>query len=767
MYELIFKILNMSITASLIAVAVILLRLLLKKTPRWISYALWSVVLFRLICPVSFSSPVSLLGGVGAPAASGGVVSYIPENIVHAEYPQVDLILPGVSEAVNDTLPQGDEQLAADPLEAPAAAAAVIWLLGVYGLLSYGLVSYVLLRRRLSDATLLEDGVFETDAVTCPFVCGILKPRIYLPVGLPEAERGYVLLHERTHICRRDYLIKPLAFLGLAVHWFNPLMWLSFRLMCRDMETSCDERAARALEPEGRAGYSAALLRLASKRSALPGGPLAFGESGVKARVRHILNYKKPAFWLAAAALAAVIAASVFLLANPAGRPGGVLYKDGYSQAVGGGTDYAGIDLSMRALKLDASPTILTVTWRNGSDYDIFFGEHYMIYRSENGRWVSCAAEDDVIFHDVAFDLAPGGSTVKNYYNYSFDLSRTGTYRLETYFYFKKDVPVTEEERQKVWLDFRITEGAPPSAALEPGVYAAEEVLYLSSLNSSHQSDESGRILPSLLYVIDGSGFRIADSETLEERLGYSGLSWQGEAVDLEEWYAMFSPGAPDIGGYASRMEYDTGGAFRLYQMDGEIWLAELNGDTLRTLYTLKKTDISVSDIVGRTGPSIPDNGTLRVDSPDGTYRAEAYGTNKGVTAAGLYPYEGLRVVRNSDDAVLWRGSGYYEAEFLWSGDSRYVAVYGEARTYGTCFVVDARTGNAVELPGLTSVAEHLDAGAQPDGGRPDPYFRALEWQDDTTLRVSYRWTSAEGKDVSGSYTFNIATGDILVTASQ
>ncbi|MEA4933843.1 MAG: M56 family metallopeptidase, partial [Lawsonibacter sp.] len=242
MYELVFKILNMSITATFMALAVIFLRLLLRRAPKWISYALWGVVLFRLVCPFSFSSEFSLLGGIGAPSAESGVVSYIPENLVHTATPQVNMIFPGVNETINSSLPQGEEQLVADPLEAPAAMATCLWLLGVAAMLVYSVTSYVLLKRRLSDATLLEGNVFETDAITSPFVCGLIKPRIYLPVGLPVPERGYVLLHERTHIRRRDYLVKPLAFLALSTHWFNPVMWLSFRLMCRDMEMSCDER---------------------------------------------------------------------------------------------------------------------------------------------------------------------------------------------------------------------------------------------------------------------------------------------------------------------------------------------------------------------------------------------------------------------------------------------------------------------------------------------------------------------------------------------
>ncbi|HWR60881.1 MAG TPA: hypothetical protein VN580_04680 [Clostridia bacterium] len=175
-----------------------------------------------------------------------------------------------------------------------------------------------------------------------------------------------------------------------------------------------------------------------------------------------------------------------------------------------------------------------------------------------------------------------------------------------------------------------------------------------------------------------------------------------------------------------------------------------------------------VTDSVSRKGPDIPENETLRVDSPDGTYRAEAYGTTKGITAAGLYPYEGLRVIRNSNETTVWNGDGYYKAEFLWSGDSRYVAVYREARIYGECFVVDADTGKVIELPDIDNLSEHMDAPAQPAANRPDPLFRAVEWVDGTTIRVNYRWTAQEGaKEVSGTYDCNIISGDVLANTFQ
>ncbi|MEA4954786.1 MAG: DUF5301 domain-containing protein [Pseudoflavonifractor sp.] len=600
MYELVFKILNMSITATFMALAVIFLRLLLRRAPKWISYALWGVVLFRLICPVSFSSEFSLLGGIGAPSAESGVVSYIPENLVHTAVPQVNMVFPGVNETIHSSLPQGEEQLVADPSEAPAAGATCLWLMGVATMLVYSVASYVLLKRRLSDATLLEGNVFETDAITSPFVCGLIKPRIYLPVDLPAPERGYVLLHERTHIRRRDYLVKPLAFLALSMHWFNPVMWLSFRLMCRDMEMSCDERVARELDPAGRSGYSAALARLATGRLILAGSPLAFGESGAKGRIKNILNYKKPTFWVVAAVVITCAAATVLLLANPA-----------------------------KTLDLPEATAILSTDMEQ-------FNEHE--------------------------SLGP--------------------------------VNITDSGDMETVLS---------------ALSGARKTLRQSVNDYSIQSN----------YLV----IRLNLSEEQRTLCLYA----EGNTYYIEE---------PYVGVYKS------------------------NRDTSVAIYKIYNTAL--------TDASIPENETLCVDSPNGAYAAEAYGTDTGITAAGRYPYEGLRVIRTSDGTTVWNGDGYYSAEFIWSGDSKYVAVYGEARTWGECFIVDAQTGQVIKLPDINIVSAQLDPESRPADNRPDPIFKAVEWGNDTAICVDYRWKAKEGeKIVSGTYEYDIVSGNIVSNTSK
>lgn len=307
-YTLLPKILNMSLTAGIVIVLVLLARIPLKKAPKIFSYALWAVVLFRLVCPVSFSSEFSLLGVFHAPGVINGSISYIPADIVPMEYPQAELPLPIISEVINDNLPQGEEQAAADPLEWQMAAAAALWLAGVAAMLIYSAVTLALLRRKLIGSVRLRENIYLADHIATPFVIGVIRPKIYLPSYLAEQEQSYIILHEQTHIRRFDHIFKMIAFLVLAVHWFNPLVWVAFAYCVKDMEMSCDERVLKEMGGEIKQAYSRSLLSLAAGRRLINGSPLAFGEGNIKDRIKNVMNFKKPG--------ARVMVVSVLLVAS-------------------------------------------------------------------------------------------------------------------------------------------------------------------------------------------------------------------------------------------------------------------------------------------------------------------------------------------------------------------------------------------------------------------------------------------------------------------
>ncbi len=320
-YTFLPKILNMSLTASVAIIFVLLLRLLLKKAPKVISYALWAVVLIRLLCPVSIESGLSLFGLFDTPTVDmtehSSAVEYIPSNIVHTEFPEVVLPVPGVGEAITEVLPQGEEQLRADPLEGPIFIATYVWWGGMLVMAIYGIVTYLRLRRKLITASPLRDNIYLADDIDSPFVMGLFRPKIYLPSAMEEREQSYILLHEQHHIRRLDHVVKALAFVALCIHWFNPLVWLAFILSGKDMEMSCDEAVVRKLGTQIRADYTASLLSLATGKRIIAGMPLAFGEGNTKGRIRNLAKWKKPAVWVVIVAVIVCIILAVCLLTNP------------------------------------------------------------------------------------------------------------------------------------------------------------------------------------------------------------------------------------------------------------------------------------------------------------------------------------------------------------------------------------------------------------------------------------------------------------------
>lgn len=313
------SIVNMSITASYVAIGVILVRLFLKKVPKIFSYVLWIPVLIRLVCPISFASALSFFNLLNLNAKQGiGVVEFVPQNIGLMQTPAIQSGLDSMDNAANASLPMATPLASVNPLQIWLAVISLIWILGVMGLLVYSIVSYAKMKGKLQAATRVAGNVFETDAIGTAFVCGFFGPKIYVPAHMGDANLSYILEHERTHIRRKDYLIKPLAFLALILHWFNPLMWLCFALMSRDMEMSCDESVLRKLGDGAKGGYSSSLLSLAVKNNRfLTANPLAFGENHVKARIENVLNFKKPAFWVIVVAVVAVCAAAIAFATNP------------------------------------------------------------------------------------------------------------------------------------------------------------------------------------------------------------------------------------------------------------------------------------------------------------------------------------------------------------------------------------------------------------------------------------------------------------------
>ncbi len=312
MSDFFLTLVNMSIAAGWLTLAVLVLRLLLRRAPKWIAVLLWGLVAVRLVCPFTIESALSLI-----PSAET-----VSPTIMMEREPQIDTGVPILNSAVNPIISEAftpEPMASANPLQILIPVAAQLWLVGVAALLVYTAVSYYRVKRRVATAVLLRDNIYQSERVESPFVLGVFRPRIYLPFGMNERDVAHVIAHEEAHIRRRDHWWKPLGFLLLTVYWFNPLMWLGYVLLCRDIELACDEKVIRSMESEQKADYSQALLTCSVSRRTIAACPLAFGEVGVKGRVRSVLHYKRPAFWIIAAAIVACAAVAVCFLTDPVG----------------------------------------------------------------------------------------------------------------------------------------------------------------------------------------------------------------------------------------------------------------------------------------------------------------------------------------------------------------------------------------------------------------------------------------------------------------
>ena len=311
MNELFLKIINMSISASWLVMAVLILRLVLKKAPKWVNVLLWGIVAVRLICPFSFESTLSLI-----PSSET-----IPLNIEMAAKPTIDSGVPAFNRVVNPVLstfaPPQNILTSANPFQIWIPILNIIWLGGVTVLLLYTIVSYWRLHRKVDTAVRYKDNIFQSEHVSSPFVLGLIKPRIYLPFHMSGQDLEHVVAHEQAHIHRKDHWWKPFGFLLLTIHWFNPLMWLAYVLLCRDIELACDEKVIKELGNEQRADYTQALVACSINHRIITACPLAFGEVGVKERVKSVMNYEKPAFWIVILAAIACVGVAVCFLTNP------------------------------------------------------------------------------------------------------------------------------------------------------------------------------------------------------------------------------------------------------------------------------------------------------------------------------------------------------------------------------------------------------------------------------------------------------------------
>ncbi len=421
MGDLFLKLLNMSISAGWLAIAVILIRFCIKRAPRWITVAMWALVGVRLICPFTIESALSLI-----PSAET-----VPQNIVYADVPAIHTGIGAINSTVNPVIYDSlapEVGASVNPMQVAVAVAAFIWIAGMAVMLIYTAVSYLMLRRRVREATPLEGNIMLCDHVTSPFILGIIRPRIYLPSDIYEGDIEYVLAHEKAHLNRRDHWWKPLGFLLLTVYWFNPVVWIAYILLCRDIETACDERVLRKLGDCAKAPYSEALINCSVPRRVIAACPLAFGEVGVKTRIKSVLNYKKPAFWVIVIALVLCAVLAVCFLTDP--KPSG----EGGFQLPECQSGLDGVGIEIIAADFNSEYPYIKIKWYNNRDDTVIFGNRFDVFRYEDGEWVNVRDTGGMMlaFTTVGYLCTPAGTAEKSYPLDYIDMTRPGRYRFVT-----------------------------------------------------------------------------------------------------------------------------------------------------------------------------------------------------------------------------------------------------------------------------------------------------------------------------------------------
>ena len=439
--QLFLKVFNMSVAASWLVMAVMVLRLIFRKAPKFLFCVLWGLVALRLVVPFSFESILSLV-----PSAET-----VPANIAQTDFPVVRTGISALNSTFNTMILENlmpKVQDSVNPMQVVVNVATAVWLTGTAAMLGYAVFSYVRLRREVAEGMETEQGVWVCDRIPGSFILGVFRPRIYLSSDLQGTDREYVLAHERAHIKRFDHLWKPLGFVILCLHWFNILVWFAYALLCRDIELACDEKVIKEMGTEIKKSYSDALINCSVPRKMISACPLAFGETGVKGRIKSVLNYKKPAFWIIVVAIISSIAVAVCFLTNPK-------KNDLDLGAQKSGSDLKGVTLEIVSSDLSAPDPFIELEWVNNTSNELLFGEAFSIFYNENGEWENCSIDEKPVWHLIGYLIEPESTTKKTYKLNGQIMTQPGKYRFEASF----NIDGQAEPQYKAWIEFELEEG--------------------------------------------------------------------------------------------------------------------------------------------------------------------------------------------------------------------------------------------------------------------------------------------------------------------
>ena len=471
MEALFLKLINMSVTASWLVLAVVILRTLLKKAPKVITVFLWARVGIRLVCPFSFESVLSLI-----PSAET-----LPNDILTTKTPAVDSGIPFLNQAVNPIISGSlapEVGYSVNPMQVVAFIGAVIWLIGIAAMLIYAIVSYIRIYRQVREGVLQDGNIYVCDRISAPFILGVFSPKIYLPSDIDKQDAEFVIAHERAHLKRRDHLIKPLGFLLLTVYWFNPVIWIAYILLCRDIELACDERVIKELGEQAKKPYSEALINCSLPRRTVAACPLAFGEVGVKSRIKSVLNYKKPAFWVVIVAIIASIAVAVGFLTNPKSNDLSNIANQNY------GSELNGLSLEIVNIETSAPDPYLTIRYKNRTIKNLTYGAEFHIYQKIGDKWEDCRINQDTVWIAIGYHMYPGAKDNHQYRLNGQIMTQPGEYRFETFFSEEGN----SDTKYNAWIEFELKKGV---NGITVHTFNPTELVYNGGLYSYIQTAEN------------------------------------------------------------------------------------------------------------------------------------------------------------------------------------------------------------------------------------------------------------------------------------
>ncbi len=513
MEYLFLKIANISITASWVILAIIILRILLYKIPKRFFCAMWVIAGLRLIFPFSIESIFSLIPSTKT----------LTESEFFDASPTIQTGVSSLNMAVNPFI---TEQFApkpwasVNPLQVYTFIAGYIWIIGIIALVLYAMISYIRLRFRVREAVRLHDNIYICDRVSSPFILGLIRPKIYLPSDINEADIEFVTEHEKAHIKRLDHIWKPIGFLLLTFYWFNPIIWVGYIILCRDIELACDERVIASKDGEYKKQYSNALVNCSCQKRYISACPLAFGETGVKARIKNVLSFKKPAVWIICGAVISVVLVALCFLTDP-------------HELRGVQNQSKNAKIEITAVQTDGISPYIEIERKNHFDTDMLYGEEHYFYRKVDDKWIDCRIHEDYAYHLIEYCVGAKKTAKQRFYLTDQDMWQTGRYKLEVFY----NAP--GEKKKTASVEFDLTKPIQPSVITDitglEVTYSNGMFSYIPSTDDCRFRLQNGMTLLKVGEDTDYSYLGVMEEITLTNENFDKRLHFRGKSIGLRE----------------------------------------------------------------------------------------------------------------------------------------------------------------------------------------------------------------------------------------